>query len=284
MKIDFTKASAAGNDFVIIDNRSKILDGDISSFVKVVSHRRFGIGADGVILVEKLNDEYLMKYYNSDGSLGSLCGNGARSTARFIHDRIEKQEITAFSALGKKYSARVNGDIIRLFLPEMNSSIDSKKIVINGISMESHSFDSGSPHVIIFIDQLPDLPQLSEIDVFNLGKEIRYSSAFQPHGINVNFVNILNEKEIEIRTYERGVEDETFACGTGSIASAIISHFIKKTVVPVIINNKGKEKFLVGFNEKADNLTELFLEGKAKLVFEGSFEYNINDNEMSLVK
>jgi diaminopimelate epimerase len=284
MKISFTKASAAGNDFVIIDNRNKFLTGDLTDMIRLACDRRFGIGADGLILVEIENNEYVMNYYNSNGKLGSLCGNGSRSTAKFINDKIEKKDLISFNALGKKYSAKVDGNMVRLYLPELDKTIKAINVNSSMNMIETYFIDNGSPHAIIYIDQLKGISSINDIDVYNFGKEIRNCGEYQPEGVNVNFVEIMNQNEVFIRTFERGVEDETFACGTGSIASAIISHYVKNLSLPITINNKGKEKFLVGFSESGNMLTNLFLEGRAKLVFDGSFEYHEKDNDISVIK
>jgi diaminopimelate epimerase len=277
MKINFSKATASGNDFVIIDNRQNILKDYTNDLIKSLADRRFGIGADGVILIEQIPEsEFSMKYYNSDGFLGSLCGNGARCTAKYIYENITMRDQIDFEALGKKYSAIVRADTVKLFLPDLlidNQIIDIK---LKDRSITSYFINTGSPHAVIFIDSIKKNIKLSEIDVTGLGKEIRYSSVFQPNGTNVNFVNILSNDLIELRTYERGVEDETLACGTGSIASAIISFLSGNMMSPVKVQTRGGETFTVGFSIKNFTASDLFLEGHAKLVYNGYFYYDNN--------
>jgi diaminopimelate epimerase len=276
MKINFTKASAAGNDFIIIDNRNDIIKEDISNFVKAISDRRFAIGADGVIFIDGKTDSNLeMRYYNSDGSCGSLCGNGARCTAKYIYEKIKKYEKINFMALKKAYTAEVRDDSVCLHLPDLNLLYKKINLKIQNILRTVYYIDTGSPHVVAFLEEFDWNGNLENIDVYSLGKEIRYSPEFMPNGTNVNFINIKNDFSIEIRTYERGVEDETLACGTGTIASSIISSAIKFLRPPIKTITKSKETFIVDFIIQNEVIKNLSLTGTAKLIFDGNFNYNL---------
>jgi len=281
MKINFTKATAAGNDFVMIDYRNISFEFSICDFVKAACDRKFGIGADGVIFIENDKDaEFLMRYFNADGSEGSLCGNGARSAAKYMSGLMNKNHL-CFKAVGKIYEADIKGKEVKLFLPDLNEDIKEYDFNIDEINIHSYFIDTGSPHVVIFEELFPDKVGLEQLDVFNLGRKIRYHDLIAPGGANINFVKVLNEESIKIRTYERGVEDETLACGTGSIASAIISRFLNKTKTPVSVFTQGGDRFEVNFNIQQEKYSALSLEGPAIMVFDGLCFYDESLNILS---
>jgi len=204
--IAFNKYQAAGNDFVIIDNRKGLINPSDSVLINKLCDRRFGIGADGLILVSDSKDlDYEMKYFNSDGKPGSMCGNGGRCTAHFALKYNIAGKKQKFMAFDGPHEATIDNDTVRLQMTD----ITDYHIVDN-----NYFINTGSPHYVLFMDDIDN------INVYEEGKKIRWSEKFAPGGTNVNFVQI-KDNGLNIRTFERGVEDETLACGTGVTASAI---------------------------------------------------------------
>ena len=254
MTLAFNKYQGAGNDFIIIDNRNDVFNPENSKLISNLCDRRFGIGADGLILMNRIPGyDFEMVYFNSDGYVGTMCGNGGRCSADFaIRSGISEKKLR-FKAADGVHEAVSEEGLIRL---KMN---DVKKID----SVAGNYFiNTGSPHYVLFTSGLNNL------DVYNEGKKIRWSADFQPGGTNVNFVECENDG-IYVRTFERGVEDETLSCGTGVTASAIASvlsgHFVSG---PVNVRTKGGN-LRVELDIKADQITDLWLCGPATFVFEG---------------
>ena len=252
--ISFNKYQGAGNDFIIIDNRNGHFNPSDSKLINKLCDRRFGIGADGLILVSGHNgSDYEMKYFNSDGKLGSMCGNGGRCTSHFAMKKGiagKKQRFQAFDGI---HEAHVEINQVRLRMGNVNEY----KIVDN-----NYFIDTGSPHYVVFRNDI------DKIDVAREGKELRWSPEFAPGGTNVNFVQII-DKGLYIRTFERGVEEETLACGTGVTASAIASvlkgHFDTHSVN---VRTKGGN-LKVEFKIKDKKISDIWLTGPATFVFEG---------------
>jgi diaminopimelate epimerase len=252
--ITFNKYQGAGNDFIIIDNRNGSFNPEDSKFINKLCNRRFGIGADGLILVMNHNQaDYEMKYFNSDGFIGSMCGNGGRCTAHFSRKEKIAGPVHRFMAFDGIHEAFVDIDIVRL---QMSNVTDYK--IIDG----NYFINTGSPHYVVFTDDV------DKQDVFREGKKLRWSPKFAPGGTNVNFVQVV-DNGLYIRTYERGVEDETLACGTGVTASAIASvlkgHF--KTNSVNVRARGGNLK--VEFDVKDNLISNVWLSGPATFVFEG---------------
>lgn len=257
MMITFNKYQGAGNDFVIIDNRTGIINPDDSKLINMMCDRRFGIGADGLILVSDYHGaDYEMKYFNSDGKLGSMCGNGGRCVAHFTFTHGIATDSQRFMAYDGLHEATVNDDTVRLQMADVN-----KYELINN----NYFLDTGSPHYVVFMDDIDNL------NVFEEGSKLRWAPEFKPGGTNVNFVKILHDG-LYLRTFERGVEDETLACGTGITASAIASvlkgHFDNGSVN---IRARGGN---LKVELKVDNgkIKDIWLTGPATFVFEGKIE------------
>jgi diaminopimelate epimerase len=254
MTILFNKYQGAGNDFIIIDNRNEKFDPDDSKLINRLCDRRFGIGADGLILICKCSDnDFEMKYFNSDGFIGSMCGNGGRCSAHFaIKSGIAGKKLS-FKAADGVHKALADDAIIRL---QMNDPKEPH--LVNG----SYFINTGSPHYVIFRKNIND------IDVNAEGKKFRWADDFAPGGTNVNFVE-LEENGIYVRTFERGVEEETLSCGTGVTASAIASvlsgHFDTKTVN---VRTRGGN-LSVSFKVSGNNVSDIWLSGPATFVFAG---------------
>ena len=254
MTVTFNKYQGAGNDFVMIDNRMGLINPEDSVLINRMCDRRFGIGADGLILVSDHNGlDYEMKYFNSDGKLGSMCGNGGRCTAHFaVKCGIAgtNQKFMAFDGL---HEAQVEKDIVRLQMAD----VKNYKILNN-----NYFINTGSPHYVLFADDV------DSINVNEEGKKIRWSEKFAPGGTNVNFVQVI-DNGLKIRTFERGVEEETLACGTGVTASAIAAvlkgHF---GTAPVNVRARGGD-LKVEFKIVNNIITDVWLTGPATFVFEG---------------
>jgi diaminopimelate epimerase len=258
MTIKFYKYQGCGNDFILLDQRASSFS--LSSCqIQYLCDRRFGIGADG--LMELLNDEgtdFGMRYYNSDGQESSFCGNGGRCIAQFAQELgIIKGNIAHFSFNQTTYTAD--------YLNDKSISLHMQDIAEFSSIGEDLVLDTGSPHYIHFTDQV------DAIDLIPYARNIRYSEDF-PKGINVNLVEKLNYSTIKMRTYERGVEDETLSCGTGVTAAAIAFHYLKMTSDNKIIVETRGGNFSVEFNEKAGRYFDIKLIGPALKVFEGSIE------------
>ncbi len=257
MTIVFNKYQGAGNDFIIIDNRKGRFDASDSGLIKKLCDRRFGIGADGLILITE-NSEYNfeMQYFNSDGFEGSLCGNGGRCSADFaIRNGITRNNMV-FKAIDGTHKAVSEKGIIRL---QMNNVKETS------IIRDNYFINTGSPHYMIFNEKIDN------IDVYSEGKRIRSSADFAPGGTNVNFVEV-QESGIYVRTFERGVEDETLACGTGVTASAIATVLLGKTDKNSVNVRTRGGNLNVEFNVKGSEITDVWLSGPATFVFEGKIE------------
>lgn len=257
--------SAAGNDFIIIDNRQNILDAEkAKECAQNICRRKLSVGADGLILIENSKKaDFKWIFFNADGSEAEMCGNGGRCIARLAHLKgIAPLKLT-FETLAGIIKAEVLRESVKLQLPlplnltcDLKLLIEEKNFLVNSITV-------GVPHAVIFVEDLQNC------QVVELGKRIRFSKQFKPAGTNVNFVSIKNDSAIAIRTYERGVEDETLACGTGSVASALIANKKRGVKSPVSVLTRGGEVLTVHFTKENQTLKEVFLEGSANLIYEG---------------
>ena len=257
IRIQFTKYQGTGNDFIIIDNRKKGIDHEDLNLIKRLCDRKFGIGADGLILIED-NQEYdfEMVYFNPDGTQ-SLCGNGSRCAVRFASSLGIIKNVTKFLTIEGPLDAQIDRNNIRLKMPDVNgiSTTRNQDLFIN----------TGSPHYIRFVEDL------KIIDVNQVGREIRNSLEFMPGGTNVNFVQLKEPDHISVRTYERGVENETLSCGTGVTASALAAG-LKMKNGEIQIKTPGGD-LMVQFEQVEKGLfRNIFLIGPAEKVFEGTID------------
>ncbi|GMU96660.1 diaminopimelate epimerase [Ignavibacterium album] len=287
-EIYFYKLTGAGNDFVFIDKKQ---NPDLSLTplqIRKICDRRFGIGADGVIIVQDIeNYDFEMLYFNADGSSGSLCANGARCAVWFAEKTKRlKNRKAKFISNSIEYSGEVIKDeLIRFLLNPPSKTKFNFRIKVADQLIKADFLDTGSPHVVIDISDVLEKPgdmssnfkMINEFPVYQLGKEIRYHQDFSPSGTNVNFYMIENDK-IFIRTYERGVEDETLACGTGSVATAISAFFNKKISPPISLITWGGETLIVNFDVEKQKVSNVTLTGPAKFVFEGKISGNFFTN------
>ena len=256
MTVNFSKYQGTGNDFVMIDDRAGLFPQANQSLVELLCHRRFGIGADGLILLQNDPDyDFRMVYFNADGVEGSMCGNGGRCIVRFAHDLGLFESETRFRAVDGEHVAVVCEEEIFLQMSDVEG-IEKR----SGLTF----LNTGSPHVVQFVDDLESLDVVAE------GRAIRYDAAF-PGGTNVNFSQQLDEHTLFVRTYERGVEDETYSCGTGVTAVALVAHQQLSMPDPVFIQTIGGN-LRVSFIALADEgqFSGIYLIGPAKQVFAGS--------------
>jgi diaminopimelate epimerase len=279
-KISFSKMSGAGNDFIIIDkdfSRDLVLSNDI--IIKLCD-RHNGIGADGLITIAGSKDyDFVMEYFNADGSTGSLCGNGARCAISFAADKFSLLNKIRFLSNGVEYTAEIlGGDKIRFYFNEPGNLKMDFKIKAGGQLINADYINTGSPHIVININEIakePSKPELcyssiEEVPVYSLGREIRYLPEFAPGGTNVNFINGKGGK-LRIRTYERGVENETLSCGTGAAASALIGFFRNEIKPPVTLITAGGDELIVDFKFEDEMIKELSLTGPVLNTFTGEF-------------
>jgi diaminopimelate epimerase len=259
MKIHFYKYQGTGNDFIVLDNRNWSYTALSVERIHQLCDRRFGIGADGMMLLNsKTGYDFEMKYYNSDGREGSMCGNGGRCLVKFAHQLGIRKEKYRFSAIDGDHEAEMDGEgKVRLKMKDVESIREYHGDFI---------LDTGSPHYVKIVSDVMDY------DVYGKGTEIRYSADFTKEGINVNFVEQKDPDHIMVRTYERGVEDETLSCGTGVTASALACYHNDVGYNHVSVTTRGG-KLEVEFDRSDNNrFTNVWLGGPADLVFEGEVE------------
>lgn len=266
MKLSFTKMTGAGNDFVCVDNRAgtvKLTRRRISA----LCHRQFGIGADGLLALEKATREGLdcrMRYYNSDGGEAEMCGNGARCFARFAARLLgwEKPLLRMQTKAGL-VTAEFFGEEVRVGLTPPGPVNGPHKLRVGGNRLDVWSVNTGVPHAVVFVEEA------RAVDVVTLGRALRFHERFGPKGTNVNFVQRPVKGPLQVRTYERGVEGETLACGTGVAASALTAAKIFGLKSPVHLRVAGGAVLAVGFEPSGDGFAKVTLKGPATFVFEG---------------
>jgi diaminopimelate epimerase len=265
MKIPFMKMSGSGNDFILIDHRKPFMGEDrMKDFVKRVCRRRVSVGADGLIFVERSKKaDFKWRFFNADGSEAEMCGNGGRCAARFAYLKKIVGPSLTFETLAGVLSAQVDGRKVKLELTKPYGLKLDETLLIEGKEQVISNLNTGVPHAVLFLEDL------EELDIVRIGRAIRYHPHFSPNGTNANFVRVENVSQLSIRTYERGVEDETLACGTGAVASALISAFKRLVKSPVSIKTKGGEVLVVYFEIEAKDAKGVFLEGDVHIVYEG---------------
>jgi diaminopimelate epimerase len=263
----FTKMNGAGNDFILIDNRA----GDIHLNRSQIAHlcdRHRGIGADGILLLERaLNHaDFRMRYFNADGGEAEMCGNGARCFARFANKAAGSKDTISFETPAGIISAKLIDDLVTLQMTEPADLRLRVKLRVTDGDKTVHFINSGVPHVVI------PVPQVGDVDVHGEGAAIRYHKMFSPKGANVNFIEKRGANKIAVRTYERGVEDETLACGTGVVASALVFGACEKINGPVGVLVRGGDELQVDFERSGEQFKNVTLTGPAEFVFEGTVE------------
>jgi diaminopimelate epimerase len=263
----FTKMNGAGNDFVMIDNRAGDVHLSAQQIAKICDRHR-GVGADGVLLVEPATNsaDFRMRYYNSDGGEAEMCGNGARCFARFVERVANVREKVSFETPAGIIAAQLDGELVTLHMSEPTDLQLNMRFPVGYENKIIHFVNTGVPHVVI------PVVNIEEIDVLREGAAVRRHEMFSPKGANVNFLERRGGNKIAIRTYERGVEGETLACGTGVVASALIFAATEKTDGPVGVLVRSGSELSVDFRCDTERFTDVTLTGPAEFVFEGTIE------------
>lgn len=260
MDIKFEKFQGAGNDFILLDNRNAIYSNLTFEQIKTICNRHTGIGADGLILLDYSNDsDFEMRYFNSDGNASSLCGNGSRCVVAYAYKLGIIGNYTQFKAIDGYHNAQlISNNEVRLKMNNISRIMHFDKAIV---------LDTGSPHYIELHDDI------SNLNIKKLGSEIRNSKPFNPEGINVNFIQKESNQKFLIRTFERGVEDETLACGTGAVAAAVGMHHLGETEGETKIELQALGGMLiVDFIYKNKSYENIHLQGPANFVFSGTLK------------
>lgn len=271
MGIKFHKMQASGNDFIVIDNRKGKIE-DLNSLAEELCPRSTSVGADGILSLEASTDSDIkMRIVNADGSEADMCGNGARCAALYSNQVLGLPNEFSMETLAGNIDSTILEDKIRVRLTDPHDFRDIVPIEVKDGIFYCYHINTGVPHLIVFEENVSEFP------VAKIGRELRFHEAFQPEGANVNFVEIHDPGLVQVRTYERGVENETLACGTGSTAAAIVSVLIGKCAVPVNVQTQSGEILKVSFDYQKYDVTNVYLEGKAQFVYEGSIpkEYHL---------
>ncbi|PTL36405.1 diaminopimelate epimerase [Candidatus Methylomirabilis limnetica] len=263
-KLIFVKMSGSGNDFIVVDNRDDRLAVEPGTLAERICRRRISVGADGMILVESSSKaDFRMRILNADGSEAEMCGNGARCVARFAEMLGIAGPHMTFETLAGIIHAQVVGSRVKLQMGRPQQIRLDQSIEVDGVAHHVHSINTGVPHAVLLCSDLEAIP------VRALGREIRFHPAFQPAGTNVDFVTVLDTRTLVIRTYERGVEDETLACGTGTVAAALVAATLGMVSSPVEVRVRSGETLTVSFTRNGTEFHEVFFEGDVRLIYQG---------------
>lgn len=266
------KLSGSGNDFIVIDNRERLVGPRRApQLAEKVCMHRLSVGADGLILIERSRRAHFRwRLFNADGTEAEFSGNGARCAARFAHMKRIAPRRMRFETMAGLVEAELvaaspgpSGEEVKIRFPNPTDLRLHLQIPLSRTIHEGHFINTGVPHCVYLVDD-PD-----SVDLIRLGRETRYHPLFQPAGTNVDFITIQEPHRIRIRTYERGVEDETLACGTGSIASALVASLVGKTDSPVTLWPQSGIPLTVHFTRRGDSFADVFLQGDARAVYEG---------------
>lgn len=261
--IDFVKMSASGNDFILIDNRdNKVSPDKFSEFAAKACPRATAVGADGAIfLMPSDKADFRMCFYNSDGSEAEMCGNGARCLTRFAYNVGAADKLMKFESLAGIIGGEVTDLGAKVLMIDPKEYKHIPQLNVDGEDREVWHLDTGVPHVVNYVDNIQDLP------IKKLGNIIRFHEEFKPRGANVNFVKIVDKNNIIVRTYERGVEDETLACGTGCTAAALISAHIHGLTSPVSVKTASGNLLRISFENDGADFKNVYLEGDANFIY-----------------
>jgi diaminopimelate epimerase len=268
MVLEFTKMNGAGNDFVLIDNRAQKIKLARAQIVRLCDRQR-GVGADGVILLRPSlsgKADWAWDFFNNDGGTAEMCGNGARCFARFVQQRTGIDRDFTFETQAGTISAKFQGEQVVVNLTRPHDLRLNEEMPLSTGAQTVHSINTGVPHAVLFV------PDADKAMVMRLGPEIRRHARFAPKGTNVNFVQVLAPNHIRVRTFERGVEGETLACGTGVTASALIAGRLLGFGSPVRVQVQGGDELEVSFRDNGAEFEDVKLSGPAEFVFEGKIE------------
>lgn len=266
--IPFYKMSGSGNDFIIIDNRdARVSPDNLPRFVANVCRRKMSVGADGLILVENSDKaDFSWRFFNADGSTAEMCGNGARCVARFAHLTGVAGTLMTFETEAGLIVAQVIDDQAKIRMTDPQDLSLSQHLDLEGQAMAYSYVNTGVPHVVI------EVGDIDAVAVAELGRRIRHHPQFAPAGSNVNFIEALNPALWSIRTYERGVEDETLACGTGNVAAALVLAGKYDKASPVTLRTRSGSDLKVYFSKQGEKFVDVFLEGDARVIYQGRLQ------------
>lgn len=271
--LSFYKYTGCGNDFIIIDDRDGRIPATLIKHISALCNRHQGIGADGVLILQKSRDgsDAHLKIYNADGSEAALCGNGLRCVVRCLYEdlylqpgALKNQETYTITTGSGKYSAKIIRDEVEISLGE-STALQGPLRLEELPNFPAYTVVVGVPHVVILCDNIDDIP------IKKIGRSIRYNTQLHPEGVNVNFVSIIDSSSLAIRTYERGVEDETLACGTGAAAAAIIVAAHKHLSTPLEVITRGGSSLRYHFKLENRQAKNIVMRGEAKRCFQGLF-------------
>jgi diaminopimelate epimerase len=266
MSFDFIKAEGAGNDFIIIDKENLPAGIDLKKLVVEICKRKTSIGADGVMLYSKSETcDFKMQIYNPDGGEVEMCGNGARCMGLYAYSHKNQKHQMTMETMAGVIEIEINNGLPRLKLTNPKDTKLNFMIKVDGDDLEVSFTNTGVPHVVCLVDKV------AEVSLDDLGSKIRNHQEFLPEGTNANFIEILDEHNLAIRTYERGVEGETLACGTGSAASAVIAAMLNKVKSPVGVKTASGETLKIYFDLENKECKNLYLEGNCNLIYKGKY-------------
>lgn len=265
--IPFTKMSGSGNDFILIDNRNRVIsEPDLAGFAARICRRRYSVGADGLILLENSDRvDFKWEFFNSDGSIAEMCGNGARCAARFALLNGIATENMRFETIAGIIHAQVLDDQVKIKMTNPTDLLLNQALTMDSHQVHYSSVNTGVPHVVI---QSEDV---ESVDVVGIGRGIRHHPDFFPAGTNVNFLGLQSDNIWAVRTYERGVEGETLACGTGIVACALVLAQEKGIASPVSLRSKSNSLLKVYFSPGDQGFEDVYLEGDAQVIYIGKF-------------
>ncbi len=263
-RIPFIKMSGSGNDFILVDHRNPLVERDrMREFSQKVCQRRVSVGADGLIFIEpSTKADFSWRFFNADGSEAEMCGNGGRCAARFAFLKgIAKASLT-FETVAGILSAEVNGKRVKLEMTKPHGLALDETLEIDGKNQVISSINTGVPHAVLFEKNV------EEMEIVPMGRAIRYHPHYAPKGTNANFVRVDRDSQMVVRTYERGVEDETLACGTGTVASALVAALKGLVTSPVSVRTRGGEILKVHFQIDGGEVKKVFFEGDVHIIYE----------------
>lgn len=269
MKLEFWKMHGASNDFILVDDRQKTFPVHDTRWISAITSRRTGIGSEGVLLIQPSTAaDFRMRFFNPDGGEVDMCGNGARCIARLAHEIGAAPARMSIETPAGIVRAEARGDQVQLVMTEPHGWSMNQSIELSGRTYTYHFVNTGVPHVVI------ESSDLAKVEVQTLGAEIRYHMHFAPKGTNANFIQLDNQGRLHVRTYERGVEAETLACGTGMVACGLIAGKLGRVRAPVRVIPASGDVLEVNFQLTAEGATNVTLLGPAVHVFKGNLDYH----------
>ena len=265
-KIPFYKMSGSGNDFILIDNRDGIVDDKyLKQLVVGACRRKMSAGADGLLLIENSSRaDFKWRFYNADGSRAEMCGNGARCAGRFAFITGITGPKLSFETDAGLVTAEVIDDRVKIGMTDPIDLRENRTLLVGETTLHYDFINTGVPHVVLSTDDIEG------IDVFELGRAIRHHEIFSPAGTNVNFMEPMGDNTIAVRTYERGVEDETLACGTGCVAASLMMCLKHQWTSPVNVKTRSNVVLRVYYTIEEGTFTRIYLEGDARVIYHGT--------------